>query len=797
MAVGANAIAGADQAVSVGYGTFASGVQSAAFGYNANTISDRGLAMGNLAQINDSSPDAIAIGTRTQVNNDSAIGIGRDNLVNGLKSVVLGNDSTADGDGTFVIGNSVTKSTGKNSVVLGSGSDGSMDNVVSVGAKGSERKIVNVATGTAGTDAVNVAQLNAQIAAIPSSPDAVKYDTSAHDKLTLGGKGSTTPVTLSNVAAGKADTDAVNVKQLTDAGLTTDSSGNLTNAFVAYDNTTKAAISLGGSSGTQIHNVTAGTAAKDAVNLAQLNALGATVDSLGNVTNSFVAYDDTTKGKVTFGGKGSTTPVTLSNVAAGKADTDAVNVKQLTDAGLTTDSSGNVTNAFVAYDSAAKDLVTLAGASGTKITNLMAGTISASSKDAINGSQLYNEAVSTAAALGAGATVGADGKISAPAYKIGNKTYADVGSALNGLSGVSASLQYIAFGTSLDNAGNPIPAALATGQNSVAIGGDASAGEDNSFALGTNSRAYGLNSVVIGYGSSANGKNAVAIGANSVASADNTVSIGNSKLTRRIVNVAAGTGDTDAVNLGQVQSLLATQHSAVTTQLASLSQAIPTSRAAVVSLAATSSLTPDDLIAAGPTTNVTNSIQALGTDSIAIGLLTRANGVRSVAVGSNAIAGADSAVSVGYGTFVSGVQSAAFGYKANSISDRGLAMGNLAQINDSSPDAIAIGTRTQVNNDSAIGIGRDNLVNGLKSVVLGNDSTASGDGTFVIGNSVTKPTGKNSVVLGSGSDSSMDNVVSVGAKGSERKIVNVATGTADTDAVNVKQLNVCGPSGTP
>ena len=66
------------------------------------------------------------------------------------------------------------------------------------------------------------------------------------------------------------------------------------------------------------------------MNVKQLADAGLTTDSSGNVTNAFVAYDDTTKGKVTFGGKASTTPVVLANVAAGKAETDAVNVKQLT-----------------------------------------------------------------------------------------------------------------------------------------------------------------------------------------------------------------------------------------------------------------------------------------------------------------------------------------------------------------------------------------------------------------------------------------------------------------------------------
>ena len=62
----------------------------------------------------------------------------------------------------------------------------------------------------------------------------------------------------------------------------------------------------------------------------------------------------------------------------------------------------------------------------------------------------------------------------------------------------------------------------------------------------------------------------------------------------------------------------------------------------------------------------------------------------------------------------------------------------------------------------------------------------SGDNTFVFGNNV-KTGAKNAVVLGDGSEG-VDNAVSVGAKGKERQIKNVAPGTDDTDATTVKQV---------
>ncbi|MFM0061552.1 hypothetical protein PQR64_38795, partial [Paraburkholderia phytofirmans] len=80
----------------------------------------------------------------------------------------------------------------------------------------------------------------------------------------------------------------------------------------------------------------------------------------------------------------------LTNVANGVASSDAVSVAQLQAMGGTINSSGVVTNAFVAYDDTTKNTITLQGASGsTKITALTAGALSATSSDAINGSQLY------------------------------------------------------------------------------------------------------------------------------------------------------------------------------------------------------------------------------------------------------------------------------------------------------------------------------------------------------------------------------------------------------------------------
>jgi autotransporter adhesin len=95
----------------------------------------------------------------------------------------------------------------------------------------------------------------------------------------------------------------------------------------------------------------------------------------------------------------------------------------------------------------------------------------------------------------------------------------------------------------------------ATGTNAVAIGANASASSDGGVALGNNATVSGTSAVAVGQGAAATAANSVALGANSVASEANTVSVGSVGAERRITNVAPGVNPTDAVNVGQLNSL--------------------------------------------------------------------------------------------------------------------------------------------------------------------------------------------------------------------------------------------------
>ena len=104
----------------------------------------------------------------------------------------------------------------------------------------------------------------------------------------------------------------------------------------------------------------------------------------------------------------------------------------------------------------------------------------------------------------------------------------------------------------------------------------------------------------------------------------------------------------------------------------------------------------------------------------------------------------------------------------------------------------AVGYKNNVSGNHSGAFGDPNVVTGNYSYAFGNNNTINGDNNFVLGNNVTIGTGiQNSVALGNNSTVSSSNEVSVGSKGKERKITNVADGevsATSTDAVTGKQL---------
>jgi autotransporter adhesin len=441
----------------------------------------------------------------------------------------------------------------------------------------------------------------------------------------------------------------------------------------------------------------------------------------------------------------------LTNMSAGVNNTDAVNVGQLKAAGLNIDTSGNPTNAFVAYDDLTRGKATLAGGTaGTTITNLKPGAVNPASKDAINGAQLYGSASSVAAALGGGSVVLADGSVTMPRYTVGGDTVIGVNGAVDALdqriTDASGKLKYVKFGdtTALD--------ANASGTNSVAIGGFAQATGDNALAIGANARATGINAIAIGAGSSTNQANTFAVGSNT------------SK--RRIVNVADGVNLSDAVTLGQMNA-------AITAALPGGSSAGGNDgllRGAALRAGANvaAQLDTADIIAYDSSAH--DRVTLGGAGAATRVSLSNLQDAELSATSTDAVTGAQLyATNEQLGVLGQAVQN----YHANGSTA-------IASSTVSGP-AAASGSNSFAAGGGASASGND-------STALGDRAQASGAASVALG-SQANAAANNSVALGANAVANRDNTVSVGAAGTERQIVNVAAGVQGTDAVNVNQLN--------
>ncbi|MBZ2436265.1 YadA-like family protein [Xanthomonas perforans] len=118
-------------------------------------------------------------------------------------------------------------------------------------------------------------------------------------------------------------------------------------------------------------------------------------------------------------------------------------------------------------------------------------------------------------------------------------------------------------------------------------------------------------------------------------------------------------------------------------------------------------------------------------------------------------------------------------------------VGDQNQIGQS--DVVVVGQLNEISNVYGNVVGdvnnvRSNSTSTATLDVYGSGNDVSGNQSVVVGSQTTVRS-SNSVTLGNGSTNYRNNTVSVGAEGAERQIIHVAAGQADTDAVNVRQMN--------
>ncbi|MBY7253777.1 YadA-like family protein [Escherichia coli] len=487
IAIGQGNTADGIDAIALGNGSQSMGTNSIALGKKSYASAADSLALG--AQARATGSNSVALGTNSEATKANTVSVGNDTLkrkivnvdvgtinrtstdaINGsqlykisesVATIFGGNAKVSDDDGTltepsYILKNGTRTNVGDALDVLDQNTlqwDRTKNKYSAAHGSSTTSVITDVANGTIAADskdAVNGSQLKA-------TNDDVETNTA------------NIATNTSNIATNTANiaTNTTNITNLTD------SVGDLKDDSLLWSDTAGAFSAAHGTDATsKITNVKDGdltAGSTDAVNGSQLKTTNDNVatnttniatnttnitnltDSVGDLKDDSLLWSDAAGAFSAAHGTDATSKIT--NVKDGDltaGSTDAVNGSQLktTNDNVATNTTNiatnttNITNLTDAVDSLGDDSLlwndtagafsAKHGTNGTdsKITNLLAGTVSSDSTDAINGSQLYGLADSFTSYLGGGADISDAGVLTGPTYTIGGTDYNNVGDAL-------------------------------------------------------------------------------------------------------------------------------------------------------------------------------------------------------------------------------------------------------------------------------------------------------------------------------------------------------------------------------
>ena len=486
-----------------------------------------------------------------------------------------------------------------------------------------------------------------------------------------------------------------------------------------------------------------------------------------------------------------------------------------------------------------------------QIINLAPGDISATSTDAINGSQLYaamaeiekiryfsvksnvtgnqnNTGASGVDSIAIGPNASTT-STSARSIAVGNDAFSSHADSVSLGNGAQAkNSNSTAVGTLAKTEGaNSIAVGLnasTTHADSIAVGSNAKASENKLVSIGPNATSTARYGVSLGNNASSNGTASIAIGNSTNASHDNAIAIGD----------AANTNSWATIAIGNKASAASSNTIAVGRNASAAGQT-----AIAMGVNSTASQYSDIAIGESATSNGGYSVamghkaNVGGSHSVGIGVSSNASAKATTAIGSNANASADYATALGTGSAASGGFSIASGYASKALGYNSMALGFSAIANNT--QAIAMGTSANSSAHSSVAIGAASLSNGNNAVAMGVRANASGVDSMALG-TVANALGQNAIALGrtsiantvnsvalgsyseagsntfdatssravfkndagsnsevrfAASSSSIGGAVSVGKAGNERQIQNVAAGrlsATSTDAINGSQL---------
>uniref|UniRef100_UPI003F569A70 ESPR domain-containing protein n=1 Tax=Acinetobacter gyllenbergii TaxID=134534 RepID=UPI003F569A70 len=474
------------------------------------------LGIGNLSN----STSAVAIGTANQATGNTAIAVGRQSYAKGDYSIALGNIATADTGATnsIAIGNT-SLSTTVDSISIGrnakSGFGGSTDvNAIAIGAD-STSYAYGVALGNGATaDQSGFTSTNGGVAI----GSAASTEANTLSGIAIGNSAKVSGSATNSTAIGKDANASVNNSVALGAGSTTTAqSGNslLTNVAASATN---GVVSVGTASATRrIQNVADGSAASDAVTVAQLDkAYDDAHNNLKNVLGGNATYN---AGTNTY-----TAPTNIGGTGKTTID-DAIKAVKTT---VTAGSNIVVTPTTAADGSTTYSVATSATPTFTSVTanNVTVNNAPTSGTDATNKTYV-------------------DGKVQTLANTplgfvgdSGTKATRKLGEDLNVKGGATGTLTNGNIGV-VSNGSNQLDIKLAETVN-----------------LGTNGSVTTGNTVINNAGVTAD---KVTVGGVII---DKTTGINAGG--KAITNVAAGTATTDAVNKGQLDTVSTQANKAIT-----------------------------------------------------------------------------------------------------------------------------------------------------------------------------------------------------------------------------------------
>ncbi|WP_308568588.1 YadA-like family protein [uncultured Haemophilus sp.] len=304
---------------------------------------------------------------------------------------------------------------------------------------------------------------------------------------------------------------------------------------------------------------------------------------------------------------------------------------------------------------------------------------------------------------------------------------------------------------------------------STAIGTAARASGFNSLAMMRQSAATGEYSAAIGSVAYAKGKASFAFGASATANGEQSIAIGNTS--PRTLDGLPGEGEAQRTKYDGLNN----------TQ---------TNGDRSVAIGTGAKTNGDDSFAFGSGAKTGSYYKGrddyLGEDvsrtadaadkAIAFGTTATATGNSSIAFGANALGGETNSI--------------AFGVEAKARKTDAIAFGSHA--NASKENSIAFGSNAQASHENVITIGKDSKATQKGAMTIGegaqsnaNNSLALGNGTIINQEDIKN---KNAKYTNDGFEIE-NGVVAIANKGKERRLVNLAAGREDTDAVNVKQLS--------